>query len=490
MSTLQNPVIDRTLRGHKDGITSVAFHPVPSDLAPRKQHPNADYVQIASAALDGGLTLWNYQSTENEVRAFRLLGHDTAIHHLSYSPSGNILASCSSDKTVRLWVPKRSGDCTVLKGHKKAVRCVDFSHHRSNEDSLLVTCSDDKTLKLWKVRNKAFQCSMVGHKNWVRSCKFSPDSKFAMSGSDDGSLKLWDCNNGGEEILSYRFPSSIITSHSSSTSFEATVSVRHVDFHPAGNILAASGSDGNVHLYDLRSDKVIHSIGAEANRSTTVTRQMNFCSDISFHPKGHLMTSNSDGTFKLFDVRNWNCSFSITHSTRQFDFSQGGKTSNYCCAFSSEGSKLVTGGDKQVLVWRGDFEGFEGIYCSSTKSGSSSGASKQAEKPDKRTIKSECDVKNNKPKSRTEKNTGNTNTAVSENECRIEDIAGRNNCCQNEEKPNLPPDELNSIPEPLSRIMDHIIGQLDFLTSTMVAIEKRLSIQEKALAALQNVKNK
>eukprot|EP00551_Chaetoceros_affinis_P019702 CAMPEP_0203730852 /NCGR_PEP_ID=MMETSP0092-20131115/20811_1 /ASSEMBLY_ACC=CAM_ASM_001090 /TAXON_ID=426623 /ORGANISM="Chaetoceros affinis, Strain CCMP159" /LENGTH=54 /DNA_ID=CAMNT_0050613777 /DNA_START=40 /DNA_END=200 /DNA_ORIENTATION=+ len=54
MSTLQNPVIDRTLRGHKDGITSVAFHPVPSDLASRKQHPNADYVQIASAALDGG----------------------------------------------------------------------------------------------------------------------------------------------------------------------------------------------------------------------------------------------------------------------------------------------------------------------------------------------------------------------------------------------------------------------------------------------------
>ena len=79
MSTPQVPVIERTLRGHRDSITSVAFHPVPSDLAPRKQHPSIQQVQIASAAADGGLILWNYQlnrnssssSINNEVKAFR-----------------------------------------------------------------------------------------------------------------------------------------------------------------------------------------------------------------------------------------------------------------------------------------------------------------------------------------------------------------------------------------------------------------------------------
>jgi WD40 repeat protein len=71
MSSLQNPTIDRSLRGHKDAITSVAFHPCPSELATRKQHPSVEQVQIASASRDGGLTLWNYQSVASEVRAFR-----------------------------------------------------------------------------------------------------------------------------------------------------------------------------------------------------------------------------------------------------------------------------------------------------------------------------------------------------------------------------------------------------------------------------------
>ena len=71
MPLSQDPIIDRTLRGHHAAITSVAFHPSPSQLATRKQHPSVEQVQIASASLDGGLTLWNYQSADSEVKAFR-----------------------------------------------------------------------------------------------------------------------------------------------------------------------------------------------------------------------------------------------------------------------------------------------------------------------------------------------------------------------------------------------------------------------------------
>ncbi len=374
------------------------------------------------------------------------------------------MASCSSDKTVRLWKPKRSGESTVLKGHKKAVRCVDFSHH----DSLLVTCSDDKTLKLWNLPNKGFRCSMVGHNNWVRSCKFSPDSRFVMSGSDDGSLKLWDCSNG-VDVLSYRF----IASPSSSTSFEPAVSVRHVNFHPSGNILAASGSDGNVQVYDLRSDKVIHSI-LDANTSCTTTKQINSSPNLSFHPRGHLMTGNSDGTFKLFDVRSWKCVLSVTHSTEQSFCNNGGKTSNYCCNFSSDGSKLVTGGDKTILVWKANFEG--SCYTSDINT------NKQVEKGCQRTTKVECDVK-----SRLESNKGKT-TIAPKRQCIVKGITVEND----EHKSNRISDEYNDtkIREVLSGIIGHIVKQLDSITSTVVAIEKRLSVQEEALATLQNVKNK
>ena len=70
----QGPQIVRTLEGHKDVITGVAFHPNPSALVRRKQSSSkSEHVQIASSSKDGSLMLWNYHSNENVVRAFRLV---------------------------------------------------------------------------------------------------------------------------------------------------------------------------------------------------------------------------------------------------------------------------------------------------------------------------------------------------------------------------------------------------------------------------------
>ena len=43
-----------------------------------------------------------------------------------------------------------------------------------------------------------------------------------------------------------------------------------------------------------------------------------------------------------------------------------------------------------------------------------------------------------------------------------------------------------SISKSLAGIIDHIIGQLDTVTSTMIKIEKRLAIQEEYMAALKS----
>jgi len=101
MSMFKEPAIDRSLRGHKDTITSIAFHPSPSLLAStRKQSSTTE--QLATSSLDGTLNLWNYSNDKKDVRAYRFVGHTGPVHNICYSPSGSLLASCSSDKTVRL----------------------------------------------------------------------------------------------------------------------------------------------------------------------------------------------------------------------------------------------------------------------------------------------------------------------------------------------------------------------------------------------------
>ncbi len=323
-----------------------------------------------------------------------------------------------------------------MKGHNGAVRYVDFSHKDHSENSVLVTCSDDKTLKLWSLPSKKFRASLVGHTNWVRSCKFSPDSKFIISGSDDGMMKLWDVNSG-ENVVSYKFPSSIIKTSTSST-FESTIGVRNAQFHPSGNLFAASGSNGNVHLYDLRSDKIIHSF-PELNSPTSISMGLSF-----HHGGNHLMTCNCEGSFTLWNLRKMRCAFSIRHDKK------GGereRSQAYCCGFDEDGSHFATGGiDKRILVWK------YGL-----------GHETEKKRLDRTTL---CHPKSNETKIVRNKST--TQSVATE---KRKEESGQ--ICKIEE----PNDEIN---EPIAEILNDIMGQLKLLTNTMTRMEKRISVLEES----------
>lgn len=93
-----DPKLERTFRGHKNSVTSVAFNP--------------NMKQIVSASRDNALMLWNFKP---QLRAFRFTGHTDEVNCVTYSPSGSLIASGSKDRTVRLWQPNVKGNSTVIK---------------------------------------------------------------------------------------------------------------------------------------------------------------------------------------------------------------------------------------------------------------------------------------------------------------------------------------------------------------------------------------
>jgi uncharacterized caspase-like protein len=80
----------------------------------------------------------------------------------------------------------------ALKGHGKGVTQVAFSR----DGRLLASSSSDNTIKIWDVTTRSELRTLKGHTTNIDSLDFSPDSRLLASASDDGSTLLWDTKTG------------------------------------------------------------------------------------------------------------------------------------------------------------------------------------------------------------------------------------------------------------------------------------------------------
>jgi len=93
--------------------------------------------------------VWNFKQNQ---RPFRFVGHQGAVNDVKVAPGGNLIASCSSDHTIRLWNNTVEGFSQVIKSHSAPVRSICLSFN----GQLLLSGSDDKQLKVFQVSDRKF----------------------------------------------------------------------------------------------------------------------------------------------------------------------------------------------------------------------------------------------------------------------------------------------------------------------------------------------
>jgi transducin (beta)-like 1 len=140
-------------------------------------------------------------------------GHTGSVQSIQWDPQGKLLASGSQDNTVKVWSMDREDCLHDLKGHTHFVDQVKWSNtgpgtKYPNKKLFLASCSEDKTVKLWDVDTGTCLHTLQNHKGFVRSIDFSPDGIFFASGCGSGVFNIW-CTQTGKLLKTHKFQSGI-----------------------------------------------------------------------------------------------------------------------------------------------------------------------------------------------------------------------------------------------------------------------------------------
>jgi len=212
----------------------------------------------------------------------------------------------------------------ILKGHNGWVTCLATS---PENPSLLVSGSRDKTLMVWNITRESDQNygvpkrSLTGHGHFVQDLVISSDGQFALSGSWDGTLRLWDLNAGvttrrfighTKDVLSvaFSYDNRQIVSASRDRTIKLwntlgeckyTIDDGHTEwiscvrFSPntQNPIIVSAGWDKQVKVWNLTNCKLRNDLSGHTGYINTVT----------VSPDGSLCASGGrDGTTRLWDL--------------------------------------------------------------------------------------------------------------------------------------------------------------------------------------------
>ncbi|WP_054464996.1 TIR domain-containing protein [Planktothricoides sp. SR001] len=155
-----------------------------------------------------------------------------------------------------------------------------------------------------------------GHEDYVWSVAISPDGKIIVSGSGDGTIRLWDINSGSD--LAVRNLES---------------SVNSVAFSPDGSKIVSGSGDGTIRLWDIKSRSEL----------AVFKGHEDYIFSVAFSPDGSKIVSGSgDGTIRLWDIK----------SRSELAVFKGHEDYISSVAFSPDGSKIVSGsGDQTIRLW-------------------------------------------------------------------------------------------------------------------------------------------
>ncbi|CAE6422374.1 unnamed protein product [Rhizoctonia solani] len=176
-----------------------AFEAHPDYIRCLSVHPVASLVLTGSD--DMTIKAWDWDKGWKCVQLYE--GHTHYIMNIAINPKDpNTFASACLDRTVKVWSLGNATPNFTLDAHEKGVNYVEYYH--GADKPYIVTTGDDRTVKVWDYHAKSCIQTLEGHTANVSFAIFHPLLPVIVSGSEDGTVKIWHANTYRlENTLSY-----------------------------------------------------------------------------------------------------------------------------------------------------------------------------------------------------------------------------------------------------------------------------------------------
>jgi hypothetical protein len=277
-------------------VSSIAFHPTEQFLVTLGKHET----------VPGNVKLWQISLVDDNVDmtpvdSFNGDINSTPINSVAFHPTKNLLATCSSDNTTRVWSfytdknPELFATLTPRMGIDHVVNVVAF---HPTEPFLATGC--DNMSMLWKLDASEPQSSPVfkilDSTDAIKTLAFHPSGKLLATGDAGHNLKLWDFNN-------YDTDDTISCVNTLSKREQGhTSSVVSVAFHPTGNFLATGSWDRSAKVWKYSPNGRDVKLVATHAYDTNVNSVAFYPVPVSERPDPILAIGRTGGLFETYEL--------------------------------------------------------------------------------------------------------------------------------------------------------------------------------------------
>lgn len=206
------------------------------------------------------------------AEAGRLKGHTSWVTGLAWHPHGKFIATCSDDRTVRIWSAETLQQIAVNTDAGSGVFAIGFSP----DGETLASLGNDGILRLHDPFSAVVSAAIEVNQKGGDALDFSADGQRILTGDDDGMLTEWSVETG-EQLRR-------IDAH--------VRSIIAAKYSPDGRLIASGGADGVLRIHDWASGEEL----------SAVIPAEGFIHDLAFEPSNNeLLVAHPDAP-RIWDV--------------------------------------------------------------------------------------------------------------------------------------------------------------------------------------------